>query len=246
MTKHNDTEFETSVKLVERTTQAIPTDRRTFLGGLATLTVAQGGLAAVPQRARATSDEEPLRFGEGVYGQGGFGGVRLAIPNVGISTTGPSIVEIDEPAEYEVSLINDGDAVPENVVVDFTITHDEQLDSSAVELEYYEDGWHPIPLTDYNGAVAGTFGPGDGFTLPEGYDETTEIRVTFSKQGDYEVTIDVVGVALELTYARTKMNLEVVGELRDLLAGQDIPVGNVILASVLDQLEVRYVTNNEW
>ena len=246
MTEHNDTEFEPSVRLVERTTRAIPTDRRTFLGGLATLTVTQGGLVAIPQRARATSDEEPLRFGEGVYGQGGFGGVRLAIPDVNISTTGPSIVEIDEPTEYDVNLKNDGDGVPENVVVKFTITHDEQLDSSAVELEYFEDEWRPIPLTEYNGSVSGTFGPEDGFSLPEEYDETTEIRVTFSEQGAYEVTIDVVGVELGLTYARENLNLEAVGELRDLLAGQDIPVGNVILANDLEQLEVRYVTNNEW
>ena len=246
MTEHNDTEFEPSVRLVERTTRAIPTDRRTFLGGLATLTVTQGGLVAIPQRARATSDEEPLRFGEGVYGQGGFGGVRLAIPDVNISTTGPSIVEIDEPTEYDVNLKNDGDGLPENVVVKFTITHDEQLDSSAVELGYFEDEWRPIPLTEYNGSVAGTFGPEDGFSLPEEYDETTEIRVTFSEQGDYEVTIDVVGVELGLTYARAKVDLEVVGESRDLLAGQDIPVGNVIVANDLDQLEVRYVTNNEW
>lgn len=58
-----------------------------------------------------------------------------------------------------------------------------------VVLEYQAGGtWYVLTLVDNGDVLTGVFGPGGGFPVPSGYNETTPLRATFATAGTYYAT----------------------------------------------------------
>ena len=93
---------------------------------------------------------------------------------------------------FQVNLTNPSPAgAPsyEGVRVTFVISREgsEITSASDVILEYQDETstWQPIPLTVSSGGLVGHFGPAAGFTVPPGYNVTTNLRATFNAAGTY-------------------------------------------------------------
>ncbi len=93
---------------------------------------------------------------------------------------------------FQVNLTNPSPAgAPsyEGVRVTFVISREgsEITSASDVILEYQDETstWQPIPLTVSSGGLVGHFGPAAGFTVPPGYNVTTNLRATFNAAGIY-------------------------------------------------------------
>jgi hypothetical protein len=71
------------------------------------------------------------------------------------------------------------------IVVQFGI-HGLGIDCEDVTLEYQVgDNWTELVLTDDGDVLIGTFGPPEGFAVPTGYEETTNLRAIFHTAGVY-------------------------------------------------------------
>ena len=180
-----------------------------------------------------------------------IGGIQVVFPTVSIAIDGPVEAPFGIAREFDVQLTNDGDDTPDNVQVHFTLNRDGGIEDGDVSLEYYDpadDEWKELPLSDDNGSVSGTFGPGEGFPLPHSYDETTEIRVTFYAIDNFTTELEVVGVDTDNIYANTTHNVEVfeVEQCVDLIAGQHIDTGEVCVVNDGDDLHVTYTTTGGW
>jgi len=124
-----------------------------------------------------------------------------ADPQIGLD--GPDHAVTGESTEgFSATVENLGEVdLDENVEVSFTIGHSQDLSVGEVILEYWHEGdWVALPLTEDDGELTGRFGPDGGFELPAGYDETTELRITFEVDGDFTATADLVGVPSGSTY----------------------------------------------
>jgi hypothetical protein len=185
-----------------------------------------------------------------------IGGVQVVIPTqISLSIDGATETDVGATEEYDVRLTNIGDDTPENVVVEFTLTRSGGIEAGDLHLEWFDPNdneWKELALTEDNGSLSGTFGPAGGFPVPEGYDETTEIRATFFDADVFTVNASVVGVGAEQdTYASTSHTVNVlappfVEECVDLIAGQHIHSGEVCIINDFDNLYVTYTTTDGW
>jgi len=187
---------------------------------------------------------------------GAIGGVQVEIPTqVSLSIDGATETDAGVTEEFDVTLTNIGDDTPENVVVEFTLTRSGDIEAGDLDIEWFDpvdNEWKELSLTDNNGSLSGTFGPAGGFPVPEGYDETTQIRATFFEVDLFTVNASVVGVGTEQdTYASTSHSVNVlappfVEECVDLIAGQYTVAGEVCIINDLDNLYVTYTTAYGW
>ncbi|MFC7212591.1 hypothetical protein ACFQO4_00640 [Saliphagus sp. GCM10025334] len=154
---------------------------------------------------------------EGENEAAAVGGVVIIPVEVAISIDGPDETEIGASEGFDVRLQNIGDEeTPETVHVEFTLTREDGIEDGDVILEYSDedDEWIAIELREDNGSLSGTYGPANGFSLPEDYDETIEIRSTFEVADDFTVEIDVRGVGAEGEhYANVSTTVTVTAEV---------------------------------
>lgn len=97
------------------------------------------------------------------------------------------------PAAYTGTITNDGPDIP-SALVHFAFAQaltagqhaDPTVKAANFTVEYQNgDTWAPVPLADdasdpAHPKVVGAFGPGSGFPVPNGYNATTNFRVTVS------------------------------------------------------------------
>ena len=229
----------------------LATTRRLFMSGVAAST-AIGSTAAIGS-ANNSEPADSIGYGEGTYGDGGFGGVAVE-PELALSIDGPAQTTVGRIEIYEVEARNDGDQTPENVWIEFKLTSEGGIEPSNVSIEYHDGGdWQELDLTIHNGSITGAFGPDEGFPIPDGYIETIDIRATFHEADVYTLTVTAVGVDNQAEYAtatnRVSVALEPVAVKRvDLIAGRHLNVGEVIVRTDPGSrtLAVTYESADGW
>jgi hypothetical protein len=92
---------------------------------------------------------------------------------------------------FNVQLTNPSTvASPTNLIVHFVITKDSATAATDAKLEYnagntQTPNWQTIPLVSVGNTLTGNFGPEDGFPVTANYDQTTQMRVTFNVNGNF-------------------------------------------------------------
>jgi len=179
-------------------------------------------------------------------------------PETHISIDGPTEATVDEPTNFEVRLTNTEADIPENVRVEFAVVRDNNIEEDDLTLEWCAvpeddgcDDWQALELTAEDGALIGDFGPVGGFTVHDNYDETTLIRATFTTADAFHTTAVVRGTNTREAYATTDhtvMTADPPSEevCLDLLAAQDLLVGEVCLSLDDSQLVAVYTTRDGW
>lgn len=223
------------------------------MGGIVGSAIVHNSVA--PVTAAGESPSEGLGYGAGEYGVGGYGGVIFEDEyDVVLTVSGPVDPALNQPEAYAVRLENHGGATPEPVVVSIAVTRAEGVAEGDITLQYSDgdDAWYELPLTLEDGVLTGSFGPAAGFSLPGGYDETTDLLATFTVPDSYTATVDVVGRGdEEQQYASATKEITVddpspTGVCVDLIAGQHTVVGDVCVHHDDTELTVVYTTNGGW
>ncbi len=105
-------------------------------------------------------------------------------------------VQPEADFQFSIRLQNPSDtgaAAYNNVVVHFAITKASATPAATDLSLYYLDTstWQPIPLSYDAGSnkLVGTFGPPTGFTVPSGYDATTQLKAVFHSPGEYSAEV---------------------------------------------------------
>src|SRR5690606_5290906 len=127
-------------------------------------------------------------------------GVVPAETSLALSLNGPLTAPVNAPTPYSARLTNTGSPAPENVVVHFTIGRDGGIDPGDFSIAYFDgSSFQPIGLVACGSQLCGTFGPGSGFPVPNGYDATTSLQVTYARSGSYSANATDDGLSLPST-----------------------------------------------
>ena len=137
-----------------------------------------------------------------------------------------------EEKEFTVSASNsqgdtDYDSVRYKIIV-------EGAELNDVSVLRYKDGdtWKNISLTQSGSNVVGYFGSSDGFSFPEGYSDTTPLRLKMAETGTFNVEIRLVDLDNdEQTIARDTMAVTVNNDYSD----ATITAGNLTLDAGLER-----------
>ena len=118
----------------------------------------------------------------------------LLTTNYSAGTATPTV-----PITFTVTLKNPSTSSPSpsNVLICFNITKTTPVISNTdITLEYAVGTvWTPIPIAwESTYLLTGTFGPTIGFPVTSGYDQTTQLRITYNVAGTYSGTIQTRSV----------------------------------------------------
>jgi hypothetical protein len=76
------------------------------------------------------------------------------------------------------------------ILVFVEVTKATGINVSDLTVQYWDGiAWLPLTFIDGGDSLIASFGPGDGFPVTEGYDVTTQFIVTYSVNGDYDITL---------------------------------------------------------
>ncbi len=131
---------------------------------------------------------------------------------VDIALRGPiANVQVGVPTAYSAELTNTGDALTENVLIQFAISRTAGIAASDLTLQYFDGGtYQTIPLHACGVSLCGAFGPPGGFPVAAGYDATTQLHVTYGVADTYTATVLLQGVSSGVTYASDMLSTQVV------------------------------------
>ena len=106
----------------------------------------------------------------------------------GIELDAPEEVNAGERDEgFSTRVTNAGTDLDDDTSASFVFSHDDAFAAEDVSVEYHrDDAWQKLDLEPQEGALTGALPLG---LVPDGFDEATDLRVTFNKVG--EATIDV-------------------------------------------------------
>ena len=137
----------------------------------------------------------------------GFNGV------VDINLQGPvANVQVGVATNYSAELTNTGNALSENVLIQFSISRAAGINAGDMTLQYYNGtSYQSIPLTTCSAGLCGTFGPQPGgFPVGAAYDAVTELLATFAVADTYTVNVQLQGVSSGVIYASDTLSTQVV------------------------------------
>ncbi len=199
--------------------------RRVFLGGL----TATGVLASsMPVAADDESEDvESFGFGEGAYGEDGFGGTSAVESDLTVQLDGPESTIVNQETAFEVTFQNDGDDTPEDVQLAFTFDRGDDIAVSDVDVEYRVAGdekWETLELSDSTDGLTGAY-PDDGFPFPAEEKRTVELRIVFWESDAFSILVSVKGVDEEDHYADTGRTVDVGPTPEDIELQIDIKPG---------------------
>ncbi len=145
--------------------------------------------------------------------------VSLGLVNYGfngavdINLQGPvANVQVGVATDYSAELTNTGNALSENVLIQFSINRTAGISAGDMVLQYYNgSSYQAIPLTTCAAGLCGTFGPQPGgFPVSTAYDAVTKLLSTFAVADTYTVNVQLQGVSSNVIYASDTLSTQVV------------------------------------
>ncbi len=158
--------------------------------------------------------------------------IRFTIEaELAISIDGPTPVPVVDEQFYEVRLQNTLATEPsENVIGQVIVARAAGIDVADLVVDFCADSeaagtpencadWLPLNLVEDGGELTATFGPGAGFPVPVGYDATTFFRVSFLTAGNYDVSVNALGVDSDGVLASDSIGIAATELAFDIVAG---------------------------
>lgn len=134
--------------------------------------------------------------------------------HLGLALSGPTVANPGTAVPgYAARLTNTGGATTENVLVHFAVSRGAGIGTGDIDIQYFNGTTYqsiPLSLCNGNTQLCGTFGPQPaGFPIGVGYDQTTQLHVTYQVADTYTIDAGVDGVTTVTSYATATQQIVV-------------------------------------
>ncbi|MDR3386566.1 MAG: Ig-like domain-containing protein [Rudaea sp.] len=147
-----------------------------------------------------------------------LGYVDYGLYGVVLAINGPvANVQAAVPTDYSAVLANTGNALPENVLVQLSVSRIAGIQSGDIALQYDTGGgnYQTIALASCSAGLCGSIG-GAGFPVGAGYNATIGLRSTFAVADTFTVQAVAQGMTSSVIYAADTHSTQVVRSPADI------------------------------